>query len=134
MCVDFTDLNKACPKDSFPLPNIDRLVDLGSLATKLHGRLFRVQPDKDGPRRRGKDVFYHRKGNLLWKAKPRNAVRSQERGSHVSEAREQNIRAGGMNVNVEVDDMLVKSREAQEHTKDLAETFQVGGTTWSWIH
>jgi hypothetical protein len=20
MCVDFTDLNKACPKDSFPLP------------------------------------------------------------------------------------------------------------------
>lgn len=23
MCVDFTDLNKACPKDSFPLPHID---------------------------------------------------------------------------------------------------------------
>ena len=23
MCVDFTDLNKACPKDSFPLPRID---------------------------------------------------------------------------------------------------------------
>jgi hypothetical protein len=27
MCVDFTDLNKACPKDSFPLPHIDALVD-----------------------------------------------------------------------------------------------------------
>uniref|UniRef100_A0A2N9EXT2 Reverse transcriptase domain-containing protein n=1 Tax=Fagus sylvatica TaxID=28930 RepID=A0A2N9EXT2_FAGSY len=27
MCVDFTDLNKACPKDSFPLPRIDQLVD-----------------------------------------------------------------------------------------------------------
>ena len=27
MCVDFTDLNKACPKDSFPLPKIDQLVD-----------------------------------------------------------------------------------------------------------
>jgi hypothetical protein len=27
MCVDFTDLNKACPKDSFPLPRIDALVD-----------------------------------------------------------------------------------------------------------
>ncbi|XP_074362906.1 uncharacterized protein LOC141703225 [Apium graveolens] len=26
-CVDFTDLNKACPKDSFPLPRIDQLVD-----------------------------------------------------------------------------------------------------------
>ena len=23
MCVDFTDLNKACPKDSYPLPRID---------------------------------------------------------------------------------------------------------------
>ncbi|XP_013614913.1 PREDICTED: uncharacterized protein LOC106321146 [Brassica oleracea var. oleracea] len=26
-CVDFTDLNKACPKDSHPLPHIDRLVE-----------------------------------------------------------------------------------------------------------
>ena len=28
MCVDFTNLNKACPKDSFLLPRIDQLVDL----------------------------------------------------------------------------------------------------------
>ena len=27
MCVDFTDLNKACPKDSYPLPCINQLVD-----------------------------------------------------------------------------------------------------------
>ena len=27
MCVDFTDLNKACLKDSYPLPQIDTLVD-----------------------------------------------------------------------------------------------------------
>ena len=27
ICVDFTDLNKACPKDSYPLPRIDILVD-----------------------------------------------------------------------------------------------------------
>ena len=27
MCVDFIDLNQACPKDSFPLPRIDQLVD-----------------------------------------------------------------------------------------------------------
>ena len=26
-CVDFHNLNKACPKDEFPLPNIDLLVD-----------------------------------------------------------------------------------------------------------
>ncbi|CAL8152520.1 unnamed protein product [Prunus armeniaca] len=27
MCVDFTNLNKVCPKDSFPLPRIDQLVN-----------------------------------------------------------------------------------------------------------
>ena len=27
MCVDFTDLNKACPKDDYPLPKINQLVD-----------------------------------------------------------------------------------------------------------
>ena len=28
ICTDFRDLNKACPKDDFPLPNIDMIVDL----------------------------------------------------------------------------------------------------------
>ena len=27
MCVNFTDLNRACPKDSYPFPRIDTLVD-----------------------------------------------------------------------------------------------------------
>ena len=27
LCVDFTDLNKAFPKDPFPIPRIDQLVD-----------------------------------------------------------------------------------------------------------
>jgi hypothetical protein len=27
MCIDFTSLNKACPKDNFPLPRIDKIID-----------------------------------------------------------------------------------------------------------
>jgi len=27
MCIDYTSLNKACPKDQFPLPRIDQIVD-----------------------------------------------------------------------------------------------------------
>jgi hypothetical protein len=27
LCIDFSDLNKACPKDPFPLPRIDQIVD-----------------------------------------------------------------------------------------------------------
>jgi len=30
MCVEFKNLNKACPKDSYPLPSIDSLVDNAS--------------------------------------------------------------------------------------------------------
>ena len=35
VCVDFTDLNRACTKDSFPMPKIDQLVD----ATYGHPRM-----------------------------------------------------------------------------------------------
>ena len=35
VCVDYTDLNDACPKDSFPLPCIDKIVD----ASSGHGML-----------------------------------------------------------------------------------------------
>ena len=27
VCVDYTNLNDACPKDTFPLPRIDQIVD-----------------------------------------------------------------------------------------------------------
>ena len=30
VCVDYTDLNEACPKDSFPLPLIDHIIDASS--------------------------------------------------------------------------------------------------------
>ena len=35
VCVDYTNLNDACPKDSFPLPRNDQIVD----ATVGHGML-----------------------------------------------------------------------------------------------
>ena len=37
--MDFTDLNKFCPNDSFPLPRIDQLVDV-TCVVEFHGRLF----------------------------------------------------------------------------------------------
>ena len=35
VCIDFTDLNKACPKDPFPLPRINQLVDSASGHARL---------------------------------------------------------------------------------------------------
>lgn len=50
ICVDFRDLNKACPKDEFPLPILDIMVDaqLRIRDVVLHGRFFRVSPNQNG--------------------------------------------------------------------------------------
>ncbi|KAL2250206.1 UNVERIFIED_CONTAM: Retrovirus-related Pol polyprotein from transposon [Sesamum indicum] len=42
MCVDFTDLNKECPKDPYPLPRIDVMVDSTTGATyqRLVNKMF----------------------------------------------------------------------------------------------
>ena len=52
MCVDYRDLNKASPKDDFPLPHIDMLVDstekfkLFSLKDGFSGyNLIRMAPE-----------------------------------------------------------------------------------------
>ena len=36
MCVDYTGLNKACPKDLFPLPHIDQIVESTSGCETLY--------------------------------------------------------------------------------------------------
>jgi hypothetical protein len=35
MCIDFTDLNKACKKDPFPLPRIDTSVDMAARCNRF---------------------------------------------------------------------------------------------------
>ena len=49
VCVDFTDLNRACPKEPFPMPRIDQLVD----ATVGHTRMSFL--DRSEERRVGKE-------------------------------------------------------------------------------
>ena len=51
MCVDYTGLNKACPKDHFPLPRIDQIVDstlgceiLSFLDAYVTSRLHKARP------------------------------------------------------------------------------------------
>jgi hypothetical protein len=36
MCVDFTNLNMACPKDDFPLVRIEQIVDFTSGCERLY--------------------------------------------------------------------------------------------------
>ena len=123
MCIDFTDLNKACPKDSFPLPRIDQLVD----STAGHKLLTfmdafsgynQIQIDEEDQE---KTAFITSQGLYCYKVMPfglKNAGATYQR--LVNKMFNKQI---GRNMEVYVDDMLVKSKEELAHLDDLRETF-----------
>jgi len=75
MCVDFKDLNKACPKDSYPFPNIDALVDSAS-GCKLLSFLDAFSGyNQDVPQGRVQDNIHDRSILLLLQG---DALRAQE--------------------------------------------------------
>lgn len=51
MCIDFTELNKACPKDPYPLPRIDILI-CRLQNVKPPGLFLRISPCLDAKIRR----------------------------------------------------------------------------------
>ena len=59
MCVDFRDLNKACPKDDFPFPHIDVLVDnmVGSALMSFMDGFLRYNQIKMAPKDMTKTTF-----------------------------------------------------------------------------
>ena len=90
LCINFTDINRACPKDRFPLPRIDLIVD----ATVGHELLSfmdafsgynRVNMD---PNNQEKTSFFYWARNLLLSG---DALRTEERRSHLSKVGEQDV-------------------------------------------
>ena len=51
MCIDYTSLNKACPKDPFALPRIDQVIDstAGCELLSFFGCILRISPDQAKP-------------------------------------------------------------------------------------
>ena len=123
MCVDFTDLNKACPKDSYPLPRVDILVDstarhqLLSFMDAFSGyNQIRMHEDDQE-----KTLFVTSQGLFYYRVMPfglKNAGATYQRLMNRMFAPQI-----GRNVQVYVDDMLVKSRREEDHLKDLREIF-----------
>jgi hypothetical protein len=59
MCVDYTDLNKACKKDPFGLPQIDQVVVHSRLQpSKFPRLLFWVSSDSPQSRRLNQDILH----------------------------------------------------------------------------
>lgn len=50
MCVDYTDLNKACPLDPYPLSSIHQMINetVGTELMSFMGRIQRLPPNHDG--------------------------------------------------------------------------------------
>ena len=60
MRTDYIDLDRACPKDAYPLPSIDRLVDGVQVpSTKLLGRLLWIQLNLNACSRQGENDIHH---------------------------------------------------------------------------
>ena len=123
MCVDFMNLNKACPKDSYPLPRIDTLVDsiarnhLLSFMDAFSG----YNQIKMEEANQEKTSFVTSQGLFCYKVMPfrlKNAGVTYQRLMNKMFAHQI-----GRNVQVYVDDMLVKSLRKDDHLNDLRETF-----------
>ena len=125
ICVDYTDLNEACPKDSFPLPRIDQIMD----ATVGRGILLFLDAfsgyhqipihlsDEE------KTTFITPHGLYCYNVMSfglKNAGATYQR--MVTRIFQPLI---GKSMEVYIDDMLVKSKECPDHTRHLQETFEL---------
>ncbi|CAI9762903.1 unnamed protein product [Fraxinus pennsylvanica] len=123
VCIDFSNLNQACPKDSFPLPRIDQLVDstfgheLLSFMDAYSGynQIPMFSGDEDST------SFITDRGLYCYRVMPfglKNAGATYQRLVNKMFVDQQ-----GKKMEVYVDDMLAKSLVAKDHIKHLTEAF-----------
>ena len=123
MRVDFTALNKACPKDSYPLPWVDILIDRTAQHQLLsfkdafsgYNQIKLDEADQE------KTLFVTSQGIFYYKVMSfglKNTSETYQRLMNKMFAHQI-----GRNVQVYIDDMLVKKRREDDHLDDLKEIF-----------
>lgn len=124
MCVAFTNLNKACPQDPFPLPHIVQIVDSTAECDFLcfldafsgYHQIKMAVEDVE------KMAFLTPCGVYCYTCMPfvlRNAGATFQWLMHITLGRQL-----GRNIEAYVDDILVKYHEAMTLIQDLVETFE----------
>nr|XP_016436972.1 PREDICTED: RNA-directed DNA polymerase homolog [Nicotiana tabacum] len=125
MCVDFTDLNKACPKDSLPLPHIDQHIDATAGHELLsfldaysgYNQILMAEEDQE------KTTFITHQGTYCYKVMPfelKNAGATYQR--LVTKMFKEQL---GKTMEVYIDDMLVKSTKKEDHIDHLKDAFEI---------
>ncbi|GJT23751.1 reverse transcriptase domain-containing protein [Tanacetum coccineum] len=123
MCIDFKNLNTACPKDYYPLPEIDLKIEavMGYPfkcfldAYKGYHQIQMSEEDEE------KTAFYTDQGTYCYLKMPfglKNAGATYQR--LVDSAFQAQL---GRNLEAYVDDMVIKSKTEQDMIIDIAETF-----------
>jgi hypothetical protein len=123
MCIDFTDLNKACPKDEFPLPRIDSLVDAATTSKLMilldcylgYHQIWMKKEDEP------KTSFITPSGTYCYLRMPEGL--KNDGGSFSRMTAKVLCSHIGRNVLIYVDDIIVKSTKQENHIADLQETF-----------
>ena len=123
MCVDFTYLNKGCPKDSYPLPSIDALVDSTSGCKMLSflDAFSGYNQIKMHPRDESKTSFMTETCSYCYRVMP---FRLKNAGATYQRLMDKILAPMlGRNVQAYVDDVVVTSQERGRHPADLGELF-----------
>ncbi|GJW16733.1 reverse transcriptase domain-containing protein [Tanacetum coccineum] len=124
MCIDFKDINKACPKDHYPLPEIDWKIELVmgfkyKCFLDAYKGYHQVQMSKDDEE---KTAFYTDQGTYCYTKMPfglKNVGATYQR--LVDTVFKDQI---GRNLEAYVDDMVIKSRDEKGLLTDIEETFK----------
>ncbi|KAG7548086.1 Ribonuclease H domain [Arabidopsis suecica] len=125
VCVDFTDLNKACPKDSFPLPHIDRLVEstTGHEMMSFMDAFSGYNQILMNPEDQEKTAFITDRGTYCYIVMPfglKNAGATYQRLVNMMFKD-----LLGKTMEVYIDDMLVKSVSSASHIEHLEQCFAI---------
>jgi hypothetical protein len=123
MCIDFTSLNKAYPKDNFPLPQIDKIVDSAagcevmSLLDCFSGyhQIYMKEEEKASTN------FITPFGTYCFIRMPEGLKNAGSTFSCLTKTvLESQV---GHNIFTYVDDIVAASKNKEDHLADLAETF-----------
>ncbi|GJV71592.1 reverse transcriptase domain-containing protein [Tanacetum coccineum] len=123
LCVDFTNINKACPKDCYHLPEVDQKVE--SLftfrqkcfldANKGYHQIQIAEGDEE------KTAFFTREGVFYYKKLPFSLKNAGATYQKLIDRvfNNQIVR----NLEIHVDDMVIKSDSEEDMLVDIQETF-----------
>jgi hypothetical protein len=123
MCIDYTDLNKHCPKDPFPLPHIEQVVDSTAGSVLLYFldyysgyHQIPLHPDDED-----KMAFITPHGIYCYKVM---TFGLKNTGATYKKAIQKCLKSQiGKNVEAYIDDVVVKTTKEDKLIADLTETF-----------